>query len=88
MVSFALSSFLRSPCTELDLLRKLADVLIVNLCPRPYVDNFLLRHALREVLACQGSFITLILSKEISFKITFSFTFRSTSTEYRFIVRP
>ena len=56
MVSFHLSAFLRSPRSELDLLRKFADVLIVNLFPRSYVDCFLLRHALRELLACKGSF--------------------------------
>lgn len=54
MVSFNLLAFLRSPRSELDILRKLADVLIVNLCPRSYVDCFLLRHALGELLACQG----------------------------------
>ena len=56
MVSFHLSAFLRSPRSELDLLRKFADVLIVNLFPRSYVDCFLLRHALRELLACKGLF--------------------------------
>ena len=50
-----LSSFLRSRQSEKDLLRKLADVMIVNLFPRSYVDCFLLRHALRELLAIQGS---------------------------------
>lgn len=54
MISFNISSFLRTPQLELELLRKLADVIIVNLFPRSYVDCFLLRHALGELLACQG----------------------------------
>jgi len=54
MISYNLSSFLRSPQSELELVRKLADVMIVNLFPRSYVDCFLLRHALGELLACQG----------------------------------
>uniref|UniRef100_A0A0P4YXH5 Sorting nexin-25 n=1 Tax=Daphnia magna TaxID=35525 RepID=A0A0P4YXH5_9CRUS len=53
MISFNISSFLRTPQLELELLRKLADVIIVNLFPRSYVDCFLLRHALGELLACQ-----------------------------------
>ena len=62
MVSFHLSAFLRSPRSELDLLRKLADVLIVNLFPRSYVDCFLLRHALRELIACKGWILKFILT--------------------------
>lgn len=54
MVSFNISSFLRTPQSELELLRKLADVMIVNLFPRSYVDCFLLRHALGELLASRG----------------------------------
>jgi len=55
VVPITLSSFLRSRQSEKDLLRKLADVMIVNLFPRSYVDCFLLRHALRELLTIQGS---------------------------------
>lgn len=54
MISYNLSSFLRNPQSELELLRKLADVMIVNLFPRSYVDCFLLRHALGELLSCRG----------------------------------
>lgn len=56
VASFTLSSFLQNPRSELDLLRKLVDVMIVTLCPRSYIDCFLLRHALRELLASQGKF--------------------------------
>lgn len=86
VVSFTLSSFLRSPRSELDLLRKLADVLIVNLCPRSYVDCFLLRHALRELLACQG--IDKLHRKVIELLVAHCYPRRSASAEHRFFVRP
>lgn len=60
MSPYILSSFLASPQAELELLRKLSDVIIVNLFPRSYIDCLPLRHMLREVLACQGTRIILI----------------------------
>jgi PXA domain len=53
-LTFQLPPFLASEQSELDLLRKLADIMMVNLLPRSYIDCLPLRHFFRELLACQG----------------------------------
>ena len=53
-LTFQLPPFLASEQSELDLLRKMADVMMVNLLPRSYIDCLPLRHFFRELLACQG----------------------------------